>query len=53
MPKDHLGASALDDVADPVGQGERVYEQTADELDELTTALVDLLWPRVSAEAPA
>ena len=53
MPQDHLGASALDDVADPVGQGERVYEQTADELDELTTALVDLLWPRVSAEAPA
>jgi protein-tyrosine phosphatase len=53
LPKDHLGASALDDVADPVGQGERVYEQTADELDGLTTALVDLLWPRVSAEAPA
>jgi protein-tyrosine phosphatase len=53
VPRDHLGTSALDDVADPVGQGEHVYEQTADELDGLTTALVDLLWPRVSAEAPA
>jgi len=49
-PRDHLGASALDDVADPVGQGERVYEQTADELEDLTTALVDLLWPELTAD---
>jgi protein-tyrosine phosphatase len=43
-PLDHLGSSLVDDVADPVGQGPRVYEGTADELDELTSRLVDLLW---------
>ena len=52
-PKDHLGASSIDDVADPVGQGERVYEQTADELEDLTTALVDLLWPELTADVTA
>ena len=44
-PLDHLGASPVDDVADPVGQGPHVYERTAAELDDLTTRLVDLLWP--------
>lgn len=50
-PRDHLGASLVDDVADPVGQGPRVYEITADELDDLTSRLVDLLWQEVSSEA--
>jgi protein-tyrosine phosphatase len=53
LPKDHLGASTVDDVADPVGQGGRVYEQTADELDGLTAALVDLLWPEATASVTA
>jgi protein-tyrosine phosphatase len=44
-PLDHLGSSAVDDVADPVGQGPDVYEQTATELEGLTTRLADLLWP--------
>ncbi len=44
-PLDHLGASPDDDVADPVGQGARVYELTAIELEDLTTRLADLLWP--------
>jgi protein-tyrosine phosphatase len=44
-PLDHLGASPDDDVADPVGQGAKVYELTATELAGLTTRLVDLLWP--------
>jgi len=52
-PRQHLGASALDDVADPVGQGSRVYEQTADELADLTRALADLLWPGVRADVSA
>ena len=44
-PIDHLGSSAVDDVADPVGQEPHVYEQTAVELEGLTTGLADLLWP--------
>ncbi len=44
-PVDHLGQSPLDDVADPVGQGPKVYEATATELAGLTTRLADLLWP--------
>ncbi len=52
-PKDHLGNSPLDDVADPVGQGGRVYQTTARELAALTTSLVDLLWPDVPVEASA
>ncbi len=52
-PRDHLGAAAMDDVADPVGQGPKVYEITADELDDLTTRLVDLLWQEVPSEASA
>jgi protein-tyrosine phosphatase len=44
-PMDHLGASAVDDVADPVGQGPHVYEVTATELAGLTTRLADLVWP--------
>ncbi len=44
-PLDHLGASPLDDVADPVGQGAAVYEATARELEELTTRMADLVWP--------
>jgi protein-tyrosine phosphatase len=43
-PALHLGASEDDDVADPIGLGVSVYEQTADDLDDLTTRLVDLLW---------
>jgi protein-tyrosine-phosphatase len=52
-PRQHLGASELDDVADPVGQGSRVYGQTADELADLTRALADLLWPGVRADVSA
>jgi protein-tyrosine phosphatase len=44
-PLDHLGASALDDVADPVGQGPDVYARTAAELADLVARLVDLVWP--------
>jgi len=39
----HLGASAGDDVADPIGQRPAVYERTAVELAELTARLADLL----------
>jgi protein-tyrosine phosphatase len=44
---DLLGMSEVDDVADPIGQGLAVYERTADELDDLTRRLADLLWGAV------
>jgi protein-tyrosine-phosphatase len=43
-PLAHLGSSPDDDVADPIGQRMAVYERTADELVELTDALVELVW---------
>lgn len=43
-PAAHEGASPVDDVADPIGQGAEVYERTAADLDALTTRLADLLW---------
>lgn len=43
-PADFLGTSAVDDVADPIGEPRPVYEQTADELVELTDTLVPLVW---------
>jgi protein-tyrosine phosphatase len=43
-PSLHLGASPDDDVPDPIGHRMAVHERTADELVELTDALVELLW---------
>ena len=43
---DVLGASADDDVADPIGAGMSVYRRTAAEIDELTARLVELAWAR-------
>src|SRR5262245_2830628 len=42
-PADLLGASDADDVADPVGQARAVYEDTADELEDLIDRLAALL----------
>jgi len=44
-PRDLLGSSRDDDVADPIGQGAAVYEQTAEELDDLARRVIDLIWP--------
>jgi len=38
-PTQHLGASELDDVADPVGRPRRVFKKTAAELDDLLDRL--------------
>lgn len=43
--EDLLGTSEADDVADPIGLDRHAYEETADELDRLTAALVALAWP--------
>lgn len=51
-PSMHLGSSATDDIADPMGQRMAVYERTADEISELTEALCDLLWADLGALDP-
>jgi len=48
-PTQLMGASPLDDVADPVGRPAPVYDATARELDELAEQLVDLLWLQVTS----
>jgi protein-tyrosine phosphatase len=45
----HLGASADDDVEDPIGRRPAVYERVGDELAVLVDQLVELVWP---AEEP-
>jgi protein-tyrosine phosphatase len=42
-PGDLLGEAAADDVADPVGRSRAVYEDTADELEDLLDRLAVLL----------
>lgn len=51
-PALHLGSSAEDDVADPLGQRLAVFERTADELAELVDDLVALAWPEPAVAAP-
>jgi len=52
-PSEHLGASAADDVADPLGGLLKHFSRTAAELEDLTTRLADLLWPATPARTPA
>ncbi len=52
-PLDHLGASAADDVADPIGLGPDQYEETAAELADLVARLVDLMWPPLTTAVAA
>jgi protein-tyrosine phosphatase len=42
-PGDLLGESLLDDVEDPIGQNRKAFKRTAEELDQLSWALIDLL----------
>ena len=39
-----IGASTVDDVADPIGQPRSAYERTAAELTDLVDRMVDLVW---------
>ena len=48
-PSDVLGAGTDDDVEDPIGRPVEDYHRTADELDDLTSRLVDLLWGKTEA----
>ncbi|HUS62771.1 MAG TPA: hypothetical protein VMY34_11275 [Acidimicrobiales bacterium] len=47
QPSMLMGSSRDDDVADPYGLSRDVYERTAEELDLLVLALVDLAWGSV------
>ena len=51
-PTSHLGSSAGDDVADPIGQRLSVYERTATELADLTDRLAELLGRVAPTPAP-
>jgi protein-tyrosine phosphatase len=46
-----LGASAEDDVADPIGLPIAAYERAAAEIDDLVARLVDLAWT-AAGDAP-
>lgn len=48
---DHLGMSAMDDVADPYGQALAAFERTADELSQLSMSVAAFL-SRVEVDAP-
>lgn len=48
QPRDLLGSSLDDDVADPIGQGLAVYERTAAELADLVDRVIDLIWPETT-----
>jgi protein-tyrosine-phosphatase len=43
---DLLGSDLIDDVADPYGGVRGDYEEAAEEIDDLVTRLVHLLWPK-------
>ena len=44
-----LGASTVDDVADPIGMPTEMYERTATEIAALVDRLVDLGWRETTA----
>jgi protein-tyrosine phosphatase len=45
VPVDLIGASPLDDVADPTGDRRIDHDSVAKELDELVAAAVEFIWP--------
>jgi protein-tyrosine phosphatase len=45
VQQDLLGSDPIDDVADPYGGAPGDYQDAAEEIDELVTRLVRLVWP--------
>jgi protein-tyrosine phosphatase len=43
--RDLLGSDPIDDIADPYGGPPGGYEEAAEEIDDLVTRLVQLVWP--------
>jgi protein-tyrosine-phosphatase len=48
-----LGRDPIDDVADPYGRAAGDYEDAAEEIDDLVTRLVKLVWPRAGLDTSA
>jgi protein-tyrosine phosphatase len=46
QPTQILGASAADDITDPIGRRPVVYDRVADEIRQLVASLAALAWPR-------
>ncbi len=44
LPVDLLRDDPVDDVEDPIGRRQHVYDQVADEIERLVHELADLLW---------
>jgi protein-tyrosine phosphatase len=44
--RDLLGSDPIDDIADPYGGPPGGYEDAAEEIDDLVTRLVQVVWPR-------
>ena len=44
------GPAAEDEIADPIGRGDDVYEATVDQLAALLSAVVDRAFPSTAAE---
>jgi protein-tyrosine phosphatase len=49
VQEDLLGTDPIDDVADPYGGPPGGYEDAAEEIDDLVTRLVQLVWPMSSS----
>jgi protein-tyrosine phosphatase len=47
-PRDLLGSSDVDDVADPIGGPSSAFKRTAAEIEGLCVSLVGLVWPSSS-----
>jgi protein-tyrosine phosphatase len=50
-PRDLLGDSPDDDIADPIGQPRKAYERMVAELEPLVDKLVGLVWPEAVARS--
>jgi protein-tyrosine phosphatase len=43
-PATLVGAADTDDIADPMGRSRRAYVEAANQIDELVTRLIELVW---------
>jgi protein-tyrosine-phosphatase len=51
--RDLVGIDTTDDVVDPYGLPEEAYEETATEIDDFISRLVELAWPENVADNPS
>ena len=51
--RDLVGIKTTDDVVDPYGLPEEAYEETATEIEDFISRLVELAWPENVADNPS